>query len=294
MKLVEADAPSAEVIATRYIERLTPGDLKVLADVAGTDSSEVAGRPALIEHLIAHPDTHRRLFGGPRGEPFVAASPFLMFAVLVQRSARDLSEASFTLDWVARNKRLPIFDNRALSDFLSAPGHRLFLTDLLASYTHVASGAFYRRDGRRWRAHRFNDLDPIRLSSLLSFVDEQERPTVLRRIGDASLFLTGVFPDHSAKWLSRSLNEERLQRVVRLTDARWSSPRSSHQKSLDLLEELGRRCYHAAAASTVARAQRPGLVASIADRFGDARRVLNHITDRYLFPMRSQWFPTAN
>jgi hypothetical protein len=29
---------------------------------------------------------------------------------------------------------------------------------------------------------------------------------------------------------------------------------------------------------------------SIAEHFGDARRILNVVTDTYLFPLREQWF----
>jgi len=29
------------------------------------------------------------------------------------------------------------------------------------------------------------------------------------------------------------------------------------------------------------------------DGFGRARRILNFLTDRYLFPLRDHWFPTA-
>jgi len=29
----------------------------------------------------------------------------------------------------------------------------------------------------------------------------------------------------------------------------------------------------------------------VADRFQQARRVLNHVTDRYLFPGGNPWFP---
>lgn len=39
-----------------------------------------------------------------------------------------------------------------------------------------------------------------------------------RRMGDASLFLAGVFPDHSATRLSSSLRRDRLRRVLRVSD----------------------------------------------------------------------------
>jgi len=33
-----------------------------------------------------------------------------------------------------------------------------------------------------------------------------------------------------------------------------------------------------------------GLLASVADRFRQARCVLNHVTDQYLFPSGNPWF----
>jgi len=35
------------------------------------------------------------------------------------------------------------------------------------------------------------------------------------------------------------------------------------------------------------------VLADVAQRFGQARRILNYLTDRYLFPYRGRWFPTA-
>jgi hypothetical protein len=35
------------------------------------------------------------------------------------------------------------------------------------------------------------------------------------------------------------------------------------------------------------------VVAEIAGRFVEARRFLNVVTDRYLFPLRERWFPLA-
>jgi len=32
------------------------------------------------------------------------------------------------------------------------------------------------------------------------------------------------------------------------------------------------------------------VLATIAEHFSDARRILNVVTDRYLFPLREQWF----
>jgi hypothetical protein len=60
--------------------------------------------------------------------------------------------------------------------------------------------------------------------------------------------------------------------------------------ALELFELVGRRAYQAAAQATV----RPDLLEDLAGNgFARSRRVLNFLTDRYLFPLREQWFPSA-
>ena len=79
-----------------------------------------------------------------------------------------------------------------------APARRLFLAELLASFTRVASGRYRVTAGGRTRTRRFSELDPVRLAGLLEEVPEAERPGIYRRLGDVTLFLTGVFPGYAA------------------------------------------------------------------------------------------------
>jgi hypothetical protein len=272
----------------RYLEHLTAGDLSMLGAVAGVDPNALITHPAEIEDLLADTELYRRLFVHPDAEPFVGASPFLVFASLVHRCAKELPDAAYIMERTGPRSRLPIFDTRVLADFIDAPAHRLFLAELLTSYTHITSGTIYRRDRRGWRAHRFSELDPVRLASLLSVVDERERPGVFRRLGDTALFLSGVFPDHSSRWLSGSLNEDRMRRFTQLAGHKAVTSESD----LGLLEELGRHCYRIASATSAAPlSDSMRVVASVAENFDEARRVLNYLTDRYLFAMRSRWFP---
>jgi hypothetical protein len=117
-------------------------------------------------------------------------------------------------------------------------------------------------------------------------VPDAERPGVYRRLGDLALFLAGVFPEHSAE---RGLGPFQLQRLAR-TSVVGAEVAATGEVGLTLLEELGRRCYEAAcaAASPVTASLR--VVQSVASRFGDARRVLNFITERYVFAHRARWF----
>jgi hypothetical protein len=37
----------------------------------------------------------------------------------------------------------------------------------------------------------------------------------------------------------------------------------------------------------------PGTVARVGKHFPETRRILNFVTDRWLFPLRDRWFPLA-
>jgi hypothetical protein len=171
---------------------------------------------------------------------------------------------------------------------------RLFLVELLASYTTVASGAIWTRSSRGWRKHRFSELDPVRFAALLDVVPEAERPGVYRRLGDLALFLTGVFPDAALARLATPLV---LERLARTDPARRSSDRSDPDPgtpgTLAMLEDLGRRWYHLACSSASHVTASLQVVKDIADHFHTARRVLNLVTDQYLFPCKGTWFPAS-
>jgi hypothetical protein len=210
------------------------------------------------------PGLFRTLFRDAGKEAFLYASPFLAFAVLVERASRDLAHAGFLEEWVGPRERVPVFDVRGLRGFLEEPVHRLFLAELLASYTHVSSGSILVRTARGIRRQRFSELDPMHLIALADLSIDAERPAIYRRLGDCTLFLTGVFPDHTG-------------------------PR------LEQFETIGRRAYAIAWRDAAEAAQGTAFVlADVAqDGFRQARRILNHLTDRYLFPLRAQWFPSA-
>ena len=185
-------------------------------------------------------------------------------------------------------QRIPLFDAPALRDFLGSPARKLFLAELLASFTRVASGRYRVRGGGRTRTRRFSELDPVRLAGLLDGVPDAERPGVYRRLGDVSLFVAGVFPDYATLYgVGRPASpgccaRPRCQRPNR---SGWPRcPPSSCSSS------LGARWYRAAHHLAPVRTARLDVVADVAGRFQQARRVLNHIADRYLFTADHPWF----
>jgi hypothetical protein len=191
-----------------------------------------------------------------------------------------------------------VFDAGSLRDFVSARSRRLFLAELLASYVHVASGSVMVQTRRGWRRQRFSELDPVRLAALLDVVPTAERAGIYRRLGDLALFLTGVFPDQTA---TRAVGPAHAQRLLRLAGVESAEAeeaaaaamvgRGGAAGGVALLEGLGRRWYRLAVQSAPLSTGPLRVVQEVAERFDQARRTLNLITDGYLFPFRARWFP---
>jgi hypothetical protein len=278
--------PSVAVGA--YVEHLTSGDVRLLADVARCAPEDLRARPARLVELLGAPATEAAVLRpAPDDEPFLRASSFLTFAVAVHRTAVALDGVSSTLEWVGPRQRLPVFDVASLRDFLADPLRRLFLVELLASFTTVASGSTWERTRRGWRRRRFSELDPVRLASLLEVVGEAERPGVYRRLGDLALFLTGVFPDHTAERGLGPLDAGRLLRLLAPGGNGTGTPLedAEHLGSVGLLEHLGARWYRCAAATAAPATATTRALPAAGDRFRQARRVLNLVSESTLFPL---------
>jgi hypothetical protein len=119
-------------------------------------------------------------------------------------------------------------------------------------------------------------------------VPEADRPGVYRRLGDVALFLTGVFPDYAVTQALGPVSAARLLRAAQVPPRQQEELTAA--AAIDLFEYLGARWYRVAWSLAPARTTRLAVVAEVADRFRQARRVLNHIADRCLFPAGNPWF----
>lgn len=268
-----------------YRQHLTETDRRLLS----------AGSWATLEMALASTEIEYQIFheGTPGGRSsarypgFVGISPFLIFAVAVHRTGIRLGEVHFVEERFSRRQRIPVFDLESLRSLIEAPMRRYFLTTLLASYTHVMSGTTWERTARGWRRHRFSELDPVRLAGLLEIVEATARPGIYRRLGDLALFLTGVFPDSRSLDIG-SVAMDRLSRSSEL-----ATPIDSHDGRA-LFESLGARWYRQAVKTACAigmpTTAELAVVAEMSQRFIAARRILNIVTEWYLFPFREQWF----
>jgi hypothetical protein len=292
-----------EVATLLYLEHLTDHDLTVLCRSERDDLGPrelrglVRSRRGGVEGFLASPDLFGTVLGGGPSREVLRVSPFLVFAVAVERAARELASARSVPEWAGPGRRTLVLDVARLREFVSSPLRRFFLAQLLGSYARVASGSVLVATSRGWRRRRFSELDPVQLAGLLEVVGPGERPGVLRRLGDLALFLTSVFPDHVARQGFGPLDRARLLRAgtgmpgAGVDRGRAARDALGGEEAVGLLAALGRRWYGAAA--DLLEHPLPADVAVIEqvhERFDDARRALGLVADRFLFPRRDQWF----
>jgi hypothetical protein len=273
-----------------YGHLLSDSDLRLLAAAGDREVGldRLRRSPELVEALLERKELFDSLFGSPERDPLLVASPFLVFSVLVGRVASDLERSSYVQEWLGPGRSLPVFDAGSLREFLAARQRRAFLAGVLTSFTRVGSGSTWERTARGWRRRRYSDLDPLRLAQLLEAVSLGQRPAVARRLGDLSLFLSGVFPEHVARHPLQPREVDLIQRLLGGPGPGEVIRSGAPEKGLWLLEWLGRRAYGVSAEWSAVGA--PELL-EVAEAFGRARRVLNLVTARHLYPSRERWFP---
>src|SRR6516162_5871434 len=134
-----------DTTAPGYADYLTDADLRLLARATGLSGgamTRLADDPAAIEALLADPRVFDAVFGVPDPGEMVLASPFLAFGVAVHRAVADLAAMDYLPERSGLRQRIPVFDAPELRDFLGSAQRRLFLAELLASFTRVASGRY--------------------------------------------------------------------------------------------------------------------------------------------------------
>ncbi|GII24703.1 hypothetical protein [Planosporangium mesophilum] len=275
------------------LEHLTDADLRVLAATAGLDTEragELRGRPATVLELFDRPELFDQVYGQqPAG--LVAVSPFVAFLVAVEQATREIATTAFVAERSAPRQRVPVFDAPRLREFLADPMRRLFLAELLTSFVRVASGRYWTRTARGWRSKRYSELDPVGLADMAEQSPPAYRPGRYRRLGDVALFLTGVFPDYTQLYAFGPFDAARLLRAAGLPADDSSGLVTS--PPIALLEQLGQRWYRRALDLAPVTTTQLAVVSEVADRFTDARRILNHIADQYFCRIGNPWFGEA-
>jgi hypothetical protein len=284
------------------LERLSDADLALLGEAAGEGGSReeratrLRRRPADIPALLESEEVFAALFEDNGEDPLLLVSPFAAFAVVVTHASETLDEVEYVRERVGRRSAVPVFEVEPLRRLVEDPLRRLFLADLLASYTHVASGALWMKGRRGWSHRRFSELDPAQVAELALLAPARERVGVYRRLGDLALFLTGVFPDYVVSHPLPPVAVERLERALTGggTPEAWRLPGTAGfgVGALELLEAAGQRAYQLAwAAVPHADLGLAPALGYMTEEFRHARMVLNFVTDSYLVHLRGRWFP---
>jgi hypothetical protein len=266
-----------------YLEHLSQGDLELLAQIAGTDAEAIRQRmlqrPEVIDDILASRRLFDIIFDSTRDLLDPGASSFLAFAALVNRSSADLHDASYVPEWSGPGRRLPVFDVESLRQFLADGARRYFLVEFLNSFTTVASGTYVVQTKEGIRRRRFSELDPVGLAEMVELLPPAERPGGYRRLGDVALFLSGVLPDHTAAHPYTPMQREWIAQSAELGVSEVLG-----EDGLGFMEAAGAAWYRKAvehAGGSVSTG--PSFLRGLADRFSDARRILNYLADRYLF-----------
>ncbi|HET8739304.1 MAG TPA: hypothetical protein VFO17_06190 [Acidimicrobiia bacterium] len=266
-----------------FVERLGEHDLEVLAsldDVALPPAdlrSQFLRDPGSVVSRLGDPRLYQALFEDDPTERIHVLSPSLAFGVLVQRTIRDLQSTSYVPEWVGAGERLPVFDVTSLREFIENPARQYLIIDLLASFTRVASGSMWVRTQRGYHRRRYSELDPLSLAEMVAGLPRERRGVGYRRLGDVALFLTGVFPDHTAR---NPLSEMRRERLIESTGV--AADFDIGIEYIHFLELAGRRWYDRAASGPFPPPEGEQLLHDLADNFSAARRFLNYLADTYL------------
>lgn len=211
---------------------------------------------------------------------FVSVSPHFFFRVLLLRTRRDLEQELYTVER-RHQQKVVLFDASQVVDLLQRPAAFDYLADLLASFTRIETTAvpILVRPGV-WRRLRVNDLDVDSLLHYAQLLDKDQRFGVHKRIGDACLFLTGLFPEYLA---AQQRYPHSGQPRLRL--------RSSVLQSLEDYETYGRAFYHLAAGDKAAQDQGLNQILSLlSEQFILAEKPLAFLAERYLGLHKSRLF----
>lgn len=259
---------------------LSNRDIETLAAVVDVTaealSADLRRRPWAIHDLLEQPSVLTAVLDR-HSHPARLVSPYLLFSVLTHAAAAELREATYMADWAGARVRLPVFDIEPIHEFLEDAGRLLFLGALLASYVAPRPGPV--------------PADPLDLPGLalwLEQVGDADRVVLLRQLGDLALFQAGIFPDSAGPEPLAPATARRLGSSAALDPIEIESlcDPATLGAGIEALEVLGSRWYAAAAREDE---RTPAIVVDISHRFRSARRVLNHLSDRWLYDLDLTW-----
>jgi hypothetical protein len=247
------------------VQTLVPGrdDLDSVVDLLQDDE-------ALLQAMLQDDRLFQQLMTDDQA--FVSVTPEFFFKVLLLHTQRDLEQELYTIER-RHQQKVVLFDANRTVELLARPAVRGYLATMLASFTRVNTMVIpiQVRPGI-WQRFRVNDLDVDSLLRYVQILDEEHRFPAFQRIGDACLFLTGLFPEHIEAHQQYPKSGQRRPRLS-----------SSLLHSLEDFEAYGRTFYHLAAEHPLARRQAlDEVLAILSEQFILAEKPLAFMGERYL------------
>lgn len=271
MPRVVTDWPTRDLMFVAQTLVPERNDQKHLANLLREDDH-------LLEAMLRDDRLYRSLTRDD--ESFLVVSPQLFFRVLMVRALRDLEDELHTVE-MRHSQKIVLFDAQQVVNLIAQPDICDYLAAMLASFTRIETRTLRvrLRDGL-WKQLRANDLDVDSMLRYCQFAEEERRFTIYQRVGDACLFLTGIFPEFiDTRYLYPASRRPR----VRLG--------SSLLHSFEDHESYGRTFYRLAARHKDARtAGLDGVLDTMSQQFVLAEKSLAFLANRYLSIRRHRLF----
>ncbi len=265
--------------------KLTDRDLEFLVESATPEVTDKTRLKQIIDEdedfrntFISDERVFRRVMDDK--EIFLKISPALFFEILLRRAAKDLEEASFTVEKAGTSK-IPVFDTKDITELMSNRSLVTYLADMLSSFVKTRSYALsFRAKPGVWRKITFSDLDIHTLMSFSEAVSEAHRIRFYKRIADICLFILGIFPEYAEREYRYPFSGQlrpQIQGKLRISPQQY--------------EEEGRKFYKLAAEHEEGR--NPTLADvfwALHGNFHVATKPLNIISERYLHYRKEKMF----
>lgn len=224
----------------------------------------------LLESMLQDDRLVQRLLSDDKS--FLSVSPRFFFKILLLRARRDLEQEVYTVER-RHLQKVVLFDAKRVVELMADEAMSDYLAGMLASFTRVHSATILVRVRPGiWQRLRVNDLDVDSLIRYAQMLGSDQTFAAYQRIGDACLFLTGLFPEYIG---ARARYPHSGQLRPRL--------RGSLLHNLEDYERYGRSFYHLAAGhDRVPSPQLRRVLAALSERFILAEKPLAFLAERYL------------
>ena len=264
--------------------KLSEQDLAFMAETLGRRGQEeerlvsaLRDDPQVFQSVLAADRLFQRFTTDP--EILIKVSPRLYFAVLLQRAARDLRTAAYTIERSQR-QRIPVFDTAQVADFADNAQARDYLADMLASFTKVQSYSVAMKVQHGvWRRLRFSDIDIDGLIRFASTLDKAQRFGAYRRIADICLLMAGMFAEYVEAQAHYPATGQRRPQIA------------GRRRTMEEYQDEGRAFYQMAAKHQAAGIMGlDEILAELASQFLRAQKTLSYMAERYLWFDKRQLF----